>query len=156
MNKKYSFVTANSGVNYEWESDHTFVKVSAEDTNGHYTLMEDNLKATFALGLHRHDTHAETFYILEGSLDFYIDGDWITAGIGSCLHIPPRIPHACTLTEGHEDARMLMIFQPAGFDLFLKELNEMSDEEISNPTKVEELSLKYDIINLGDILETRV
>jgi hypothetical protein len=26
-------------------------------------LMEDNLKSTFALGLHRHDHHAATFYI---------------------------------------------------------------------------------------------
>lgn len=153
MAKEYSFVPENSGVNYEWESDHTFVKVSAEDTNGHYTLMEDNLKATFALGLHRHDTHAETFYILEGCLDFYVDGDWIVASKGSCLHIPPTVTHACTLTKGYKDARMLMIFQPAGFDLFLKELSEMSDKDINNPQKIEKLSLKYDIINLGDMPE---
>ena len=36
------------GTNYDWENDHTFVKVGSEHTGGAYTLMEDNLKATFA------------------------------------------------------------------------------------------------------------
>jgi len=153
MTKRYSFVRPLGGTNYEWSNDHTYVKVSADDTDGHFTLMEDNLKSTFALGLHRHDHHAETFYILEGSLDFYVDGDWITAQPGSCLHIPSGVPHACTLSEATESARMLMIFQPAGFDLFLAELGELSDQELNDPLKMEELARKYDIINLGGVPE---
>lgn len=153
MTKRYSFVRPLGGTDYEWSADHTYVKVSAHDTDGHFTLMEDNLKSTFALGLHRHDHHAETFYILEGSLDFFVDGDWITAQPGSCLHIPPGVPHACVLTEATESARMLMIFQPAGFDLYLAELGELSVQELNNPLKMEELARKYDIINLGDVPE---
>lgn len=153
MTKQYSFLKPGAGTNYQWESDHTFVKVSHADTNGHYTLMEDNLKATFALGLHRHDTHAETFYILEGSLDFYVDGDWITAEPGSCLHIPPGVPHACKVNSGSDNARMLMIFQPAGFDQFLAELGNMSEAELNDSAQVEALSLKYDIINMGEVPE---
>ena len=65
----------SEGKNYNWENDHTFVKVGTEHTDGAYTLMEDNLKASFALGLHKHDTHAETFYFLEGMVDFYLDGE---------------------------------------------------------------------------------
>jgi len=153
MTKRYSFLPPKGGTNYEWSADHTFVKVSAADTDGHYTLMEDNLKSTFALGLHRHDEHAETFYILDGSLDFYVDGDWMTAQAGSCLHIPPGVPHACTVTGGSEPARMLMIFQPAGFDLFLAELGKMNEEELNDPVKMEALSMKYDIITMGDVPE---
>ena len=153
MTRRYSFLSPKGGTNYEWSADHTFVKVSAEDTDGHYTLMEDNLKSTFALGLHRHDEHAETFYILEGSLDFYVDGDWMTAEAGTCLHIPPGVPHACTVTEGSEPARMLMNFQPAGFDLFLAELGKISAEHQNAPAKMEALSKKYDIINMGGVPE---
>jgi len=153
MTKRYSFLPPKGGTNYEWSADHTFVKVSAADTDGHYTLMEDNLKSTFALGLHRHDEHAETFYILDGSLDFYVDGDWMTAQAGSCLHIPPGVPHACTVTGGSEPARMLMIFQPAGFDLFLAELGKMNEEELNDPVKMEALSMKYDIITMGGVPE---
>jgi quercetin dioxygenase-like cupin family protein len=153
MTNRYSFIKPNEGKNYQWESDHTFVKVSAADTGGDYTLMEDNLKSTFALGLHRHETHAETFYILEGTLDFYVDGDWIKAVEGSCLHIPAGVPHACKVSEGSEAARMLMIFQPAGFDQFLAELDEMSESELNDPDKIEALSLRHDIINMGDMPE---
>jgi len=68
------------------------VKVGARDTGGAYTLMEDNLKAAFALGLHVHREHAETFYILGGSIDFFVDEEWLTATPGAALHIPAGVP----------------------------------------------------------------
>ena len=83
----------------------------------------------------------------------FVDGDWMTARPGSCLHIPPGVPHACVVTEATDSARMLMIFQPAGFDLYLAELGELSVQELNDPLKMEELARKYDIINLGDVPE---
>jgi mannose-6-phosphate isomerase-like protein (cupin superfamily) len=77
--KRYRFVSPGGGPNYDWTRDHTFVKVAAADTGGAYALMEDNLKWEFALGLHVHRQHAETFYILDGEVNFHIDGDWMTA-----------------------------------------------------------------------------
>jgi len=140
------------GENYNWENDHTFVKVGAEHTNGAYTLMEDNLKASFALGLHKHDTHAETFYILEGIVDFYVDGEWIKTTSGTTLHVPPGVPHACRVANG-APAKMLMIYQPAGFDEFLAEMAKMTDTDFANEAKMSALNAKYDIIPLGPVPE---
>ena len=151
MSNRYSFVPPGGGTDYDWSADHTFVKVSAEDTGGQYTLMEDNLKANFRLGLHLHRTHAETFYVLEGSVDFYVDGDWMTAEPGTCLHIPPGIEHACLLSDGCTDARMLMIFQPSGFDQFLAELAEMNEADFEDDAKMKALNEKYDIVNIGPV-----
>jgi hypothetical protein len=61
---RYRVVSPGGGTSYDWARDHTFVKVAAVDTDGAYALMEDNLKREFALGLHLHRAHAETFYIL--------------------------------------------------------------------------------------------
>lgn len=149
MTKRYSMVPPGGGANYDWSADHTFVKVSAADTGGHYTLMEDNLNANFKLGLHMHRHHAETFYILEGQLDFFIDGDWMTATPGTCLHIPPGVPHACVMSEGGTAARMLMIFQPSGFDQFLAEMATMTDADFADPAKMQALNEKYDIVSIG-------
>jgi mannose-6-phosphate isomerase-like protein (cupin superfamily) len=73
--KRYRFVPPGGGLDYDWTRDHTFVKVAAADTGGAYALMEDNLKREFALGLHLHRQHAETFYILDGVVNFHIDGE---------------------------------------------------------------------------------
>ncbi|MEL7470428.1 MAG: cupin domain-containing protein [Pseudomonadota bacterium] len=151
MTKRYSLVPPGSGTNYDWSADHTFVKVSAADTGGQYTLMEDNLKAHFALGLHMHRYHAETFYILEGEIEFYVDGDWMTAVPGTCLHVPPSVPHACKVRAGTDGARMLMIYQPSGFDQFLVELGQMTDTDFEDQAKMDALNDKYDIVNLGGV-----
>ncbi|MEM9097270.1 MAG: cupin domain-containing protein [Pseudomonadota bacterium] len=150
---RYSFVPTGGGSNYDWSADHTFVKVSAQDTGGQYTLMEDNLKANFALGLHMHRYHAETFYILGGEIHFYIDGDWMTATEGSCIHIPPGVPHACKVAEGETEGRMLMIYQPSGFDQYLAEMAEMTDADFADEAKMATLNEKYDIIQLGGVPE---
>ena len=100
MSKRYAKLGPGEGPNYDWENDHTFVKVSGQDTGGAYTLMEDNLKASFALGLHRHDSHAETFYFLEGEVDFYVDGDWhrCIPRVQRCMS-RPGVPHACRVAD---------------------------------------------------------
>lgn len=153
MTQRFSFLQSGEGPNYAWENDHTFVKAGAADTGGAYTLMEDNLKATFALGLHLHRQHAETFYILEGSVDFFVDGEWMTAVPGTTLHVPPGVPHACMITPGHEGGKMLMIFQPAGFDLYLAELAKFTDEDFADDRRMEALNERFDIIQLGPVPE---
>jgi hypothetical protein len=112
--------------------------------------MEDNLKREFALGLHLHRAHAETFYILDGNVDFYLDGTWTTATPATTVHIPPGIPHAVALPGG-QTGRMLMIFQPAGFDQYLVELAALSPDELADAKRMEALAVKYDIINLGGV-----
>lgn len=153
MSKRYTYHPSRGGQDYEWENDHIYIKVGSEDSGGAFTLVEDNLKSTFALGLHMHRTHAETFYILEGSLEFHVDGDWVTVGQGATLHIPPGVPHACVVSEGVESARMLMIFQPAGFDGFLAEISGMTEEDFATPGAMKALEEKYDIVQLGPVPE---
>jgi quercetin dioxygenase-like cupin family protein len=148
--KRYSFVPPGGGPSYDWSRDHTFVKVSTSDSGGAFALMEDNLKLEFALGLHLHRQHAETFYVLDGEINFYIDSDWMTAAAGTCIHIPPSIPHAVDLPPGRT-GRMLMIYQPSGFDQYLAELAAMTEQQLENPKVMERLDAKYDIINLGGV-----
>jgi mannose-6-phosphate isomerase-like protein (cupin superfamily) len=148
--KRYRFVSPGGGAHYDWARDHTFVKVAAADSSGAYALMEDNLKLEFALGLHLHREHAETFYILEGRVNFYVDGDWMSAEPGACVHIPPEVPHALDL-PANGTARMLMIFQPAGFDQFLAELSQMSDAQLADEKLMTALNERYDIVNLGPV-----
>lgn len=152
MSGEKLYLKAGEGPNYDWENDLTFVKVGTSHTAGAYTLMEDNLKAQFALGLHKHDHHAETFYFLEGVVDFYMDGEWIKAEKGATIHVPPGVPHACKVANG-EPAKMLMIYQPSGFDGFLAEMAKMSDADFADESKMAALNAKYDIVPMGPVPE---
>ncbi len=97
MARDYPYVPQGDGPNHDWSAGHTFVRVSAADAGEQYTLMEDKLKANFKPGPHLHRHHAEAFHILDGSVDFYVDGDWMRAPV-TCLHIPPGTEHSCEPT----------------------------------------------------------
>ena len=153
MKKRFAFLPPGGGVSYDWANDHVFVKVAAADTGSAYSVVEDNFKATFALGLHLHRQHAETFYILAGSLDFYVDGEWMVAQTGACVHVPPGIPHAVTITQGFAGARSLMIFQPSFFDGFLADLARMNAADFADEAKMAALNERYDIVPLGPVPE---
>ncbi len=150
MTRSYSIQLPGEGPNYDWSNDHSFVKVSAVETGGPFALIEDNLKATFALGLHRHDHHAETFYILEGGLDFYLDGEWLRALPATTIHVPAGVPHACRVANA-EPAKMLMIMQPSGFDAFLAEMATLDPADFEDPKVMAALNSKYDIIPMGPV-----
>ena len=152
MDNRCTVHPPGGGTGYDWSSDFTVVKVSSGDTGGHYTLMEDNLKQGFALGLHMHRHHAETFYILEGPIDFHLDGTWVSAEAGTTIHVPPGVPHACRLPEGNR-GKMLMIYQPSGFDQYLAELATFTDEDFQDAARMAALDEKYDIIQLGPVPE---
>lgn len=74
------------GPDYDRENDHTHLRVSGQNTDVAFAPVEDNLKASIALGLHCHDSRAETFCILEGGVDFLVDGRWHRTGRGITIH----------------------------------------------------------------------
>jgi quercetin dioxygenase-like cupin family protein len=145
----YSLVAAGQGANYAWENDHIFVKLAGSQTGGAFSVVEDNFKAEFALGLHEHREHSETFYILEGALKFYMDGAWMTAAKGATVHIPAGVPHAVKIAGG--PGKSLMIFQPAFFEDFLASLALLNPQQLADAALQKQLAEKYDIYALGGL-----
>jgi quercetin dioxygenase-like cupin family protein len=43
---------------------------------------------------HTHADHADSFYVLEGEVEFFLDGEWHRAGPGTFLAVPPNVEHA--------------------------------------------------------------
>ena len=61
---------------------------------------------------------AETFYMLDGELEF-LDGDkTFTAVAGDFVHVPTGIRH-CFTNKGSHTARMIFMFTPGGPDMLL-------------------------------------
>jgi quercetin dioxygenase-like cupin family protein len=53
---------------------------------------------------HTHADHTDSFYMLEGEVEFLLDGEWHRAGPGTFLSVPPNVVHG---------------FRPCGVDLRL-------------------------------------
>jgi quercetin dioxygenase-like cupin family protein len=53
---------------------------------------------------HTHADHTDSFYVLEGEVEFLLDGEWHRAGPGTFLSVPPNVVHG---------------FRPSGVDLRL-------------------------------------
>lgn len=135
------------GTNYEWGKDHLFVKLSSAETGGALTLIQDNLKPGFDLGLHLHRAHAEIFYILDGEIEFTVGDKAFTAIAGAVVYVPAGTPHAAKSSKG---GRMLMFYAPGGFDEMLAEINDASWLQRLNPFASARRDQKYDIHKAAD------
>lgn len=98
---------------------HTFKLVSA-DTGGAFTLIETVADPSFGPPPHIHHRQDETFYVLEGSVEFSLDGRTFTAGVGSVVYLPKGHLHTHRAV-GNGKARVLALYTPAGLERFIEE-----------------------------------
>ncbi|MBT2395547.1 cupin domain-containing protein [Streptomyces sp. ISL-100] len=65
---------------------------------------------------HCHSLSSELFYVLDGTVEFLLDGEVATVGHGGVVVVPPRMPHAFGAAPG-SDADLLAVLTP-GVDRF--------------------------------------
>jgi quercetin dioxygenase-like cupin family protein len=75
-------------------------------------------------GPHYHARHADSFYVLEGELEFVIDGRPIRAKAGTMVVAPRGAVHAFPVAIGGP-ARFLNMHTPGGFEKYIRELTGM-------------------------------
>jgi mannose-6-phosphate isomerase-like protein (cupin superfamily) len=68
---------------------------------------------------HVHADEEDAFYILEGELEFVIEGETMTAGPGTFVLVPPGIEHTFA-NRGDTPTRVLNVHAPAGWDLRIR------------------------------------
>ena len=96
----------------------TTIKASAETTGGAVAVIEHLAPRGTGSPLHVHHREDEWFYVLEGELTFWVDGETIVAPAGSFVFGPRDIPH--TFIVSSEEARFLLVTEPAGFEQFMR------------------------------------
>jgi quercetin dioxygenase-like cupin family protein len=145
--RPYTVVSNEQGAVYDWQNDRITVRLNGTQTQGMFTLTEDAMKPTFKLGLHLHRKHAETFHILEGEVEFRLGTESYVARAGTTVHAPPNIPHGIKGVNGKQ-ARMLMLYSPAGVENFFSEMKSFSDAQFANEQFMKAFNEKHDNIQL--------
>lgn len=119
------------------------VKSSTETTDGRVAVIEHFVPGGFGSPLHVHRREDEWFYVIEGQLTFWVGGQLIDAPAGSFVYGPRDIPH--TFVVESEQARFLLVTEPAGFERFVRAFGEPAAEltippPSSTPPDVERLT----------------
>jgi quercetin dioxygenase-like cupin family protein len=59
---------------------------------------------------HTHADHTDSFYVLEGEVEFFLDGEWHRTGAGAFVSVPPNVRHGFRPAGG--PIRLLNIHAP--------------------------------------------
>ena len=97
--------------------------VSNAESNGRIFAMEAVVPPGGGPPLHVQTREDEAFYILEGEVTFWADGERVVAHKGTFIHMPPDVAHRF-LNESGSDARMLIWFSPAGIEAMFDDMAE--------------------------------
>lgn len=97
--------------------------VQSSDAQG-ASLTEWEAAPGFDTGLHVHRRLEETWYVLDGQLEFRLGEDAFTATAGATVFVPPGVAHAFA-NRTDAPVRFLLMLSPPGHDRYFDELADI-------------------------------
>ncbi len=133
------------------------IKSTTESTGGSFLLVHQLAPPGMSTPYHLHHIEDEAFYVLEGNVTFFSDGERIEAGPSHYLFLPRGRAHGIRV-DGPEPASMLIMAMPgSGFAGFLAEMGEPATERVLPPptppdmAKMAALCTKFSMDILGPL-----
>lgn len=93
---------------------------------------------------HFHKGHSDSFYILEGEVEFHVRDEVFIATPGSYVLAPPNVVHYFR-NVSDEPVRMLNLHTPGGFVQYRRELRELRAQGIEPDREFFERHDVYDV-----------
>ncbi len=113
---------SGEGIKIDFRGTKMTLKVSGEQSEGAYSLLEMVHPANVGPASHIHPTGAEAFYVLEGEYTIQCDQRVYTAQVGDFVLIPKGVPHS--YRSGTEGGKVLVIC-PAGLEKYFSDVAEV-------------------------------
>ncbi|WP_210241650.1 MULTISPECIES: cupin domain-containing protein [unclassified Mesorhizobium] len=119
--------------------------IDGNTTNRAFSLVEHRLPAR-ALGapLHTHRNEDEYSYILQGSIGLQLGEQILVAGPGDLVMKPRGVPHAFW-NAGDDEARLLELISPAGFEGYFRELAPLLAVQPVDEAAIGEIVARYEL-----------
>ena len=115
----------------------------ARETGGAWSLFEEEVPLGLGPPPHRHDWD-EAYYILEGEVDFEIDGTQVRASRGDFNYLPRRTVHGFKGASA-TPARVLIFAAPAHGSEFFHELNDEVRSLPEDASKIRQIGERHGI-----------
>ena len=123
----------------------TVVKVESAETGGAFALVEYALDANAWAGPepHVHNSGSETFYVLEGAMEFVLGEERITATPGTCVHIPAGAVHTFS-NPGPGRARFSQILCPGSLLSMIEDIVGLLQAGITDQKQLAAVFRRHD------------
>ena len=116
------------------------VKASADTTAGAFSIIEELDPLETSLHVHEHED--EVFYIVEGEHVIQVGEDAFEVGPGDLVFGPRGVPHSQRRAVPRT-GRLLIMFYPAGFEGFFRELADAQRTGTIGPAAYARASKNY-------------
>lgn len=137
-------VPAGQGPCIRYGGQEMNVKLSAAESNGDVTIIEDIIPPDSGPPLHVHEAEDEGYYVLDGEFEFVCGENRVNGGTGTFVFAPRGLPHRYK-NIGTEPGRMLFTFTPGGIEAFFTELGAQPE---LNPAIMTEIARRHKITML--------
>jgi quercetin dioxygenase-like cupin family protein len=119
--------------------------LTAKASAGRLGAFESTAPAGSGPPRHIHHSEDETFYILSGKVDFWVEGETFTRGPGEMAFVPRGVNHTFQV---HSDgpSRHLVILSPGGFEEFFP---QMAAGQYAIPDDMERITAIAERYNLS-------
>lgn len=142
--REAKFTVRGQGETLNVLGDNQVVKLTGAETEGRFTLVENENPPGVGPPPHVHRNEDEAFYVLEGRVEFEVDGDKVVGEAGATVFLPRGSTHTWRVV-GEEPARMLIMLMPAGLEDYFRELSALAADGPPEMEKVLEVSARYGI-----------
>lgn len=119
-------------------------KVSSDETDGEYSIMENTVAPLDGAPPHVHYNEDEIFYVVEGEFEMNCGGRIFTATKGSIAVLPRSVPHSFR-NVGPTEGKVLVTITPGGFEKFFEEVSREVPTMPPDANKLKELGRKYNL-----------
>ena len=115
----------------------------SRETGGAWSLFEEQIPFGMGPGPHRHNWD-EAYYVLEGEVDFEIDGEAVTIRTGDFARLPANTIHGFK-GASCDGARVLIFAQPGHSSEFFEDLNSEIQILPDDLEKLPEIARRHEI-----------
>jgi mannose-6-phosphate isomerase-like protein (cupin superfamily) len=120
------------------------IKKTAAETNGQSFEMEwELLPQTGGTPIHIHPHAIETYEVLQGKFDVYVNGNWKTLSVGDKVAVEKCVPHTFR-NDSAETTRVYNTHQPAmEFDQYFEGLHKLANSGIIKSSQMTFKAILY-------------
>lgn len=134
---------AGAGPSYWGPGDRYAFLVTGKETGGAYFAMEAFVPPGGGPGPHVHTREDESFYVLEGYVEFLLGEETVVAGPGDFVHVPRGLVHRFR-NAGTETAKLVLTFTPAGIEGFFEATLDVAPPgTLDVPDNAEDVASRY-------------